>query len=196
MVFKKVFHAAFYFCSVVIFYADGHAVIFRAVFNVHRDVVHRPFFDRADQHIGVRAVGVELHFVRKRLYLFHKVDKVGVERRLAAGDTNAFQNALSLFKIREYFVFGDNGLSHRIFDKTRVVTKRTTEIAPARKKRACGKPRIVQERQFVKPVNNHSSLPFFVCDRITDIYYKYTPSARFFKAKYNKNKRARSMKNR
>ena len=196
VVFKKVFHAAFYFCGVVIFYADGHAVIFRAVFNVHRDVVHRPFFDRADQHIGVRAVGVEFYLVRKRLYLFHKVDKVGVERRLAAGDTNAFQNALSLFKIREYFVFGNDGLSHRIFDKTRVVTKRTTEIAPARKKRACGKPRIVQERQFVKPVNNHSSLPFFVCDRITDIYYKYTPSARFFKAKYNKNKRARSMKNR
>ena len=34
-------------------------------------------------------------------------------------------------------------------------------------------------------------------DQITDdIYYKYTPSARFFKAKYIKNKRARSMKNR
>ena len=74
VVFQKVFYATFNFCGVVIFYADGYAVIFRAVFNVHRDVVHRPFFDRADQHIGVRAVGVKLHFVRKRLYLFHKVD--------------------------------------------------------------------------------------------------------------------------
>ena len=39
--------------------------------------------------------------------------------------------------------------------------------------------------------------PLIYCDQITDdIYYKYTPSARFFKAKYNKNNRARSMKNR
>jgi hypothetical protein len=56
----------------------------------------------------------------------------------------------------------------------------------------------ISRRRHITAIGNKVSFfTLIYCDQATDdIYYKYTPSARFFKAKYTKNKRARSMKNR
>lgn len=73
-------------------------------------------------------------------------------------------------------------------------------IYPQRAKgthRAEGASLLPTGKNIVSSLFKVSFFTLIYCDQTTDdIYYKYTPSARFFKAKYTKNKRARSMKNR
>ena len=72
---------------------DG-GIVLPSGLDVHRHIIGEPFIENGAEHGGVRAVRIELHGEAERFDLPQKIRQIALQRRLAAGDGNAVEQAL------------------------------------------------------------------------------------------------------
>ena len=133
------------------------------VFNVHRHAVYKPLLHEGDEPLRKGAVRIELDLIAERADLAQEVRHVGVQKRLAARDGDAVEQALTLLQESENRLHAAVGRAQRLRnDQRSVVAEGTAEIAPAGENRAGDQTGIVQQRHLLQSGNEH----FFLQTRL------------------------------
>ena len=117
--------------------ADGVSILFGAVFDVHCNVIDKFFVQNLFEDVGAQSVGVELGGIPHIPHFCQKIAKVGLQSRLASRHANGVHKPFALGKIIKNLALVDLLCFDVANDKSGIVTKRTAEIAPARKNGAC-----------------------------------------------------------
>ena len=121
------------------------------VLDVHRHAVDQPLLHEGDEPIREGAVRVELDLIAQRADLPQEVRHIGVQKRLAARDGDAVEQALTLFQEGKNRLHPAVGRAQRLRnDQRRVVAEGTAEVAPAGENRAGNAAGIVQQRHLLQ----------------------------------------------
>lgn len=166
-------HALQNFAHIDIVNADGVSVFFGAVFDVHCNVIDELVVQNLFEDVGAQAVGVELGGVAHASHLCQKVAKVGLQRRLAARHAHGVNKPFTLLKVIKNFVLVDLLCLDVANHERGVVTKRTAEIATARKDGASDCSVEVYHRKFFVSAKYHSYILARLC-RLAKVFAHFT----------------------
>ena len=130
----------------------------RAVFHIHCNTVYQTISDQCFQPVWEGAVGIQFDFISELSDFTEKKTDILMEKRFAARNGYPIQDAAALFQKREDFFFSELLCKTLREYQRSIVTERTAEITAAGKNRAGNFAGIIEQRQFLKPGNNHDIL--------------------------------------
>ncbi len=153
---KKKVNTLFYRFKVDFIQSDGHSVLFRTVFYIHRDVIHKAIVQDFFKKCRMIAVGIKFNGIPQFSDPDDQIIQTGMKAGLTSGNGNTVKKTLTLFKERKKFFLGHNGRG-RAVHKFIVVAVWTSKITPSKEDSACDTPRKIQEGHFLKSVYFHGS---------------------------------------
>jgi len=119
------------------------SIIIPGSLNIHRHIINQVLLQQFPQYPRHIPVGIQLNGILQLLDLLQERPKVPLQSRLSSGDTDALENPLPFFQVREYFFLRNERLAAGIQHQFPVVTKRTAKIAAPCKNSGCNMFRII-----------------------------------------------------
>lgn len=147
----------------IFFWIDWYSyewwISFPSMLDIHREIIHKIFFDESSYYIRILTIGIEFHRESSRLDRPTKIWEISVDRRFSSTDRDSIENSYSsIEKIIEYFLRD----MHRLirydliwYYHLRIVTIPTPEIASSGEYHSCNMTWVVDEGALLESWNYH-----------------------------------------